>query len=140
MRPGDVSPSVHTASYVISIFLCLLTASSREIQASPNTNATLPCNVTLPVPANESLIRASWVSNGSAFASFGKPPEQIKEGFSWDTANFINGDFSLTILKAGLGQQGVYECTVEYNATVLHSSKVTFTVLGMCVFALCPLI
>uniref|UniRef100_A0AAQ5WXF5 Ig-like domain-containing protein n=1 Tax=Amphiprion ocellaris TaxID=80972 RepID=A0AAQ5WXF5_AMPOC len=98
-------------------FLFLLLVSSSEVQASPNTNATLPCNVTLPVPVKEgkidkSLITVRWISNGSDIALFGKAATQIKEGFSWDTTDFINGDFSLTVLKASLDLQGVYECTV----------------------------
>uniref|UniRef100_A0A3Q1FY66 Si:ch211-180a12.2 n=1 Tax=Acanthochromis polyacanthus TaxID=80966 RepID=A0A3Q1FY66_9TELE len=109
--------------------------SSSEVQASPNTNATLPCNVTLPVPVkggkiDESLIAVSWRNNGSDVALFGKAATRIKEGFSWDTSDFINGDFSLTVLKASLDLQGVYECTVGYNSSFLHSSNVTFSILA----------
>lgn len=112
------------------------TVSPSEIQASPNTNATLPCNVTFPGSAagdkiDKSLITVSWVSNGSATASFKEAAPQIKEGFSWDTSDFVSGDFSLTVLRAGLDLQGVYECTVSYNSTTLHSSNVTFSILGM---------
>lgn len=105
--------------------------SSSEIQAGPNTNATLPCNVTLPSPVNVDNITVSWINNGSDIASFGKVTAQIKEGFSWDTKDFVNGDFSLTVLKAGLDLQGVYECTVSYNAAIVVSSNVTFSVVGM---------
>ncbi|XP_019963177.2 uncharacterized protein [Paralichthys olivaceus] len=104
--------------------------SPSEIQASPNTNATLPCNVTFPVSVNQSLITVSWISNGSAVASFGNKATQIKEGFIWDPSDFISGDFSLTILTATLALQGVYECTVSHNSTVLHSSNVTFGIIA----------
>ncbi|KAA8581619.1 hypothetical protein FQN60_003200 [Etheostoma spectabile] len=116
-------------------FLCLLTVSPSEIQASPNTNATLPCNVTFPLSAkgdkmDKSLIKASWINNGSDIASFREAATQIKEGFSWDTTGFINGDFSLTVLRAGLDLQGQYECTISYNSTMLHSSNVTLRILA----------
>ncbi|XP_028286332.1 uncharacterized protein LOC114451722 isoform X2 [Parambassis ranga] len=104
--------------------------SSSEIQASPNTNATLPCNVTLPAPVNVDNITVSWINNGSDIASFGKVTVQIKEGFSWDTKDFVNGDFSLTALKASLDLQGVYECTVRYNAAIVHSNNVTFSIVA----------
>ncbi|XP_039643976.1 uncharacterized protein si:ch211-180a12.2 isoform X1 [Perca fluviatilis] len=109
--------------------------SQSEIQASPNTNATLPCNVTFPLSVkgdkiDKSLIKVSWISNGSDIASFGEAATQIKEGFSWDATDFINGDFSLTVLRAGLNLQGQYECTVSYNSTMLHSSNVTFSILA----------
>ncbi|KAM7381656.1 hypothetical protein PAMA_012481 [Pampus argenteus] len=109
--------------------------SPTEIQASPNTNATLACNVTFPLSVkgdkiDKSLINVSWTSNGSDIASFEKAVTQIKEGFSWDTSDFVNGDFSLTILRARLNLQGVYECTVSYNYTMLHSSNVTFSILA----------
>lgn len=119
----------------VSNFCSLLTASPSEIQTSPNTNATLPCNVTFPLFANgdeidQSLIKVSWVSNGSAVASFEKAATQIEDGFSWDASDFDNGDFSLTLLRASLDLQGVYECVVSYNSTVLHSSNVSFNVIG----------
>ena len=112
------------------------TVSPSEIQASPNTNATLPCNVTFPGSAagdkiDKSLITVSWMTNGSDIASFKEAATQIKEGFSWDTDDFVNGDFSLTVLRAALDLQGVYECAVSYNSTTLHSSNVTFSILGM---------
>lgn len=121
-------------------FLSPLTVSPTEIQARPNTNATLPCNVMLPLSAkgdkiDESLIGVSWMSNGSDIASFGKAAPQIKTGFSWDTRDFVNGDFSLTVLQASLDLQGVYECTVSYNSTMLHSSNITFSILGMSMFS-----
>lgn len=108
---------------------------SIEIQANPNTIATLPCNVTFPDflkgdKMNESLIRASWMCNGSDVASFGETLSEIKEGFSWVVADFVYGDFSLTILKASLGLQGLYECTVSYNATQIHSDNVTFSIVA----------
>lgn len=107
--------------------------SSSDIQASPDTNAALPCNVMLSATENNTVqsgITVRWVKNGSEIASFGKGSTQIKEGFSWDTADFINGDFSLVILKASFDLQGVYECTVSYNVTILHSSNVTFSILA----------
>lgn len=111
----------------------MLTVSPSEIQTSPNTNATLPCNVTLFVLGDridQSLIKVSWISNGSDIASFQNAATQIRNGFSWDASDFVNGDFSLTLLRAGLDQQGVYECTVSYNSTLLHSSNVSFSILG----------
>ncbi|XP_044035804.1 uncharacterized protein si:ch211-180a12.2 isoform X2 [Siniperca chuatsi] len=122
----------------VLIYVILLThkhVSPTEIQASPNTNATLPCNVTSPlfvkgVKIDKSLIKVSWISNGSDFASFSNAAMQIKDGFGWDTRDFNNGDFSLTILRADLDLQGVYECTVSYNSTMLHSSNVTFSILA----------
>lgn len=114
--------------------------SPSEIQASPNANATLPCNVTFPpsVKGNEidqSVIKVSWIRNGSDIASFSRAATKIKEGFTWDTREFVNGDFSLTILRAGLHLQGVYECKVSYNSTMLHSSNTTFSILGMSLFS-----
>lgn len=120
----------------VLIYAVLLTlikhVCSIEIQAAPNTNAVLPCNVTLPKgdKIEESLIRAKWMSNGSDIASFGDGATQIKEGFSWVTTDFINGNFSLTVLKAGLRLQGVYECTVSYNSEQLHFSNVTLSILA----------
>ncbi|CAB1440046.1 unnamed protein product [Pleuronectes platessa] len=104
--------------------------SPREIQAGPDQYATLPCNVTLPVSVNESLITVSWISNGSAIASFGNVATQIKEGFFWRPSDFISGSFSLYVLRATLALQGVYECTVSYNSTILHSSNVTFSIIA----------
>lgn len=106
-----------------------------EIQTSPNTLAILPCDVTLPVSIEEdnivkSLFKVNWISNNSTIASFSKNTTQIKEGFSWDTRDFINGNFSLTVLRASPSLQGVYECTVSYNSTMLHSSNVTFDVVA----------
>lgn len=120
--------------------LSLLAVSPSEIQASPNANATLPCNVTLPPfekgdKTDGSLINVSWISNGSDIASFSNAVTKIKEGFGWDTREFVNGDFSLTILRASLGLQGVYECKVSYNSTTLHSSNITFSILGMSLFS-----
>lgn len=83
----------------------------------------------------KSLFTVSWITNGSNVASFTKAAEQIKEGFSWDTKDFVNGDFSLTLLRASLDLQGVYECTVSYNFTLLRSSSVTFSILGMSLFS-----
>ncbi|XP_018533870.1 uncharacterized protein si:ch211-180a12.2 isoform X2 [Lates calcarifer] len=109
--------------------------SPSEIQASPNTNVTLPCHVTFPASVegnkmDQSLLNVSWVSNGSKVASFGKATARTEEGFSWDTSSFVDGDFSLTILRASLDVQGVYECTVSYNSIMLRSSNVTFGVLA----------
>ncbi|XP_028331320.1 uncharacterized protein LOC114481110 isoform X2 [Gouania willdenowi] len=109
--------------------------SSSDIQAGPNTNTTLPCNVTFPVSeignkTDTSLIDAKWRSNGSAIASFKEAASRINEGFSWDTTEFINGVFSLTILKTSINLQGVYECTVSYNSSIVNSSNVTFSILA----------
>ncbi|XP_072312400.1 uncharacterized protein [Eucyclogobius newberryi] len=118
-------------SVALAVIKC---ASAAEIQASPNTVTTLPCNATFPAfikdKINESFIQASWVKNGSEIASFGESVSQIKEGFRWDVTDFVKGDFSLTILKASLIQQGVYECTVIYNATQLHEDNVTFNIVA----------
>ena len=80
---------------------------------------------------DKALFDVSWISNGTDIASFSKAAMQIKKGFSWDTAVFVNGDFSLTVLGASLNLQGVYECTVSYNSTMLHSRNVTLSILGM---------
>uniref|UniRef100_UPI0037E9C2C1 uncharacterized protein n=1 Tax=Semicossyphus pulcher TaxID=241346 RepID=UPI0037E9C2C1 len=118
----------------VLVYVGLLTlikhVSPSEIQASPNTNATLPCNVTLPTSVNDSLIKAGWTRNGFEIATFTEAVTRIKEGFSWDTSDFLNGDFSLTILRASLDLQGVYECTVSYNSATLHSSNTTFSILA----------
>ncbi|CAK6970949.1 uncharacterized protein si:ch211-180a12.2 isoform X1 [Scomber scombrus] len=123
----------------VLVYVFLLTlkkhVSPTEIQAGPNTNATLPCNVTFPLSVtgdiiNKSLIEVNWTRNDSDIASFGKAPADIKEGFSWNTSDFVNGDFSLTILRASLNVQGVYECTVSYNSIMLHFSNVTFSILA----------
>ncbi|KAK9530452.1 hypothetical protein VZT92_011951 [Zoarces viviparus] len=116
-------------AYVVLLTL-IKHVSPSEIQAGPNTNATLPCNVTLPLPLNESLLEVNWISNGSDIASFRDAATHIKEGLSWDGSNFANGDFSLTVLRAALDLQGVYECTVSYNSTALHSSNITFRILA----------
>uniref|UniRef100_A0A3Q3GD09 Si:ch211-180a12.2 n=1 Tax=Labrus bergylta TaxID=56723 RepID=A0A3Q3GD09_9LABR len=98
--------------------MCLSpSVSPSGIQASPNSNATLPCNVTIPPyvdKIDKSLIKAGWTKNGSDIASFTQAVTQIKEGFRWDTGDFINGDFSLTILRASLELQGLYECTITF--------------------------
>ncbi|XP_053197049.1 uncharacterized protein si:ch211-180a12.2 [Scomber japonicus] len=109
--------------------------SPTEIQTGPNTNATLPCNVTFPLSVtgdiiNKSLIEVNWTRNDSDIASFGKAQDDIKEGFSWNTSDFVNGDFSLTILRASFNVQGLYECTVSYNSKMLHLSNVTFSILA----------
>ncbi|XP_041671603.1 uncharacterized protein si:ch211-180a12.2 isoform X2 [Cheilinus undulatus] len=104
-----------------------------EIQASPNSRVILPCNVTFPPSLGQidnSLIKAGWTRNGSDVASFSQAVEQKQEGFSWDTGDFVNGDFSLTILRASLDLQGVYECTVSYNSIMQHSSNTTFSILA----------
>lgn len=109
------------------------TVSPTEVKASPNTNALLPCTVTFAPSENkinESLIDASWMSNGSVVASFGGTTEDVKDGFSWDTSEFVNGTFSLTVLKASLSLQGAYECRVSYNSSELDSSNVTLSILG----------
>lgn len=107
-----------------------------EIQAGPNANASLPCNVTFPASVTggqilQALIQVSWISNGTSIASFDNAATNIKPGFSLDPSAFVSGDFSLTILRASLHLQGVYECKVSYNSTTLHSSNVTFGILGM---------
>lgn len=110
-------------------------ASLTEIQSRPNANATLPCNVTVPSDLpwdDKSLISVSWISNGSAVASFRKERSAVKEGYSWDSDVFVSGDFSLTVLRASLDLQGLYECKVAYNSTMLHSCNVTLSILGMC--------
>ncbi|KAM9717050.1 uncharacterized protein ACNS7B_022792 isoform 1-T1 [Menidia menidia] len=105
--------------------------SADEVQASPNTNATLPCNLTLTEDKKDvSLMQVSWTKNGSHIASFGKAATQINDSFSWNTTAFINGDFSLAVLKAGFDLQGVYECTVSYNSSNLYFSNVTFSILA----------
>ncbi|XP_071395811.1 uncharacterized protein [Centroberyx affinis] len=123
----------------VLLYVYLLTlikhASPTEVKASPNASAILPCNVTFPPSAeggkiDESLIEVSWVTNGSDIASFGEAAKEIKDGFSWDTSQFVNGNFSLTVLKASLNLQGVYDCTVSYNATKLRSSNVTLSILA----------
>ncbi|KAM6897993.1 uncharacterized protein PEZ65_020096 [Lycodopsis pacificus] len=116
-------------AYVVLLTL-IKHVSPSGIQAGPNTNATLPCNVTLPFPLNESLLEVNWISNGTDVASFRDAATHIQEGLSWDSSNFVNGDFSLTVLRAALDLQGVYECTVSYNSTTLHSSNITFSILA----------
>ncbi|XP_019128665.2 uncharacterized protein si:ch211-180a12.2 isoform X2 [Larimichthys crocea] len=111
-------------------FLTLIKhGSPNEIQTSPNTKTTLPCYVTFPLSVtgdeiDKSLIKVSWTSNGSDIASFSEAETQIKDGFRWDTRDFVNGDFSLTIPRASSDLQGLYECRVSYNSTTLHSSNV----------------
>ncbi|KAE8284268.1 hypothetical protein D5F01_LYC17599 [Larimichthys crocea] len=88
-----------------------------------------PCYVTFPLSVtgdeiDKSLIKVSWTSNGSDIASFSEAETQIKDGFRWDTRDFVNGDFSLTIPRASSDLQGLYECRVSYNSTTLHSSNV----------------
>lgn len=117
------------------VSLFVLTASPTEIQSRPNVNASLPCIVIAPPDllwVDKSLISVSWISNGSAIASFRNESSTIKEGFSWDKSVFVSGDFSLTVLRASLDLQGLYECNVGYNSTILHSYNVTFSILGMC--------
>ncbi|XP_061667122.1 uncharacterized protein si:ch211-180a12.2 isoform X2 [Syngnathoides biaculeatus] len=104
---------------------------SADIQARLNTNASLPCNVTLKLDdVDDAPLEANWASNGSAVASFKNATAQIKDGFVWTTGLFRNGDFSLTVLRVGLSLQGVYECTVRYNSSALHSSMVTLSVIA----------
>ncbi|XP_068438601.1 uncharacterized protein si:ch211-180a12.2 isoform X2 [Clinocottus analis] len=121
---------------ICAVLLTLIKlVSPSEIQARPNTNATLPCNVTLPrsvngATINKSTLRVNWISNGTEIASFREAATQIKEGFSWDNRDFVNGDFSLTVLRAALDLQGLYECTVSSNSTMLHSSNISFSILA----------
>ncbi|TWW81332.1 hypothetical protein D4764_01G0011470 [Takifugu flavidus] len=103
-------------------------ASLTEIQSRPNANATLPCNVT--GPSDLSLLSVSWIRNGSAVALFRNTTSTINEGYSWNISDFVNGDFSLTVLRASLNLQGLYECKVDYNSTILHSSNVTLSILA----------
>ncbi|XP_029693725.1 tyrosine-protein phosphatase non-receptor type substrate 1 isoform X3 [Takifugu rubripes] len=103
-------------------------ASLTEIQSRPNANATLPCNVT--GPSDLSLLSISWMRNGSAVALFRNTTSTINEGYSWNISDFVNGDFSLTVLRASLNLQGLYECKVDYNSTILHSSNVTLSILA----------
>lgn len=110
--------------------------SASEVQAGPNINATLPCNVTLSPSMqgdkmNKSLLEVHWTRNSSDVASYIRGAEQVNPGFSWDTQGFNNGDFSLTVLRTSLGLQGVYTCTVNYNYVELDSSNVTLSILGM---------
>lgn len=65
-------------------------------------------------------------------ASFRNTMSNIEEGYSWNISDFVNGDFSLTVLRASLDLQGLFECIVDYNSTILHSSNVTLSILGMC--------
>nr|XP_054605686.1 uncharacterized protein si:ch211-180a12.2 isoform X3 [Nothobranchius furzeri] len=117
---------------VCAVLLTLVKrVSSEDIQASLNANASLPCNVSIPGDKlDASLIKVSWTRDGSGVASFGEAAAGIKEGFSWNMADFIHGDFSLTVLRASLSLQGVYECSVSLNATTLHTSNLTFTVVA----------
>lgn len=114
----------------------LLAVSADEIEANPNTNATLPCRLSPPVDKMDvSLIRVDWTRESSTVASFDGAEEEIKEGFSWDPSDFTNGDFSISILSASFSLQGIYKCTVSYNSTDLLSGNVTFSILGMLYFA-----
>ncbi|XP_054625422.1 uncharacterized protein si:ch211-180a12.2 isoform X2 [Dunckerocampus dactyliophorus] len=117
--------------FKVLVYVFLLHLINNDIQARPNTNASLPCNVTLKLEKlDEALMQVSWVSNGSAVALFKNATSQIKDGFFWTTGHFLNGDFSLTVLDVGLTLQGLYECTVHYNFTMLHSSNVTLSVIA----------
>lgn len=103
-----------------------------EFEASPNTNITFPCNVSLNEDQRDvSLMKVKWIRNGSDVASFGETATMIQNGFRWNNESFINGDFSITLLKASLTLQGVYECTVIYNSSSIHTSNVTFSITGM---------
>lgn len=84
---------------------------------------------------DESLLRVRWTTNGSEVALFGGAGPHIKEGFSWNVSRFVHGDFSLSVLGAGLRLQGEYRCTVHYNATALHSGTVALSIVGTCVFS-----
>ncbi|KAM4715233.1 natural cytotoxicity triggering receptor 3 ligand 1 [Anableps anableps] len=121
--------------YKVLVFVVLLAlikhVSANEIEANPNTNATLPCSISPQGDKMDvSLIRVDWTRDNSNVASFEGAEEQIKEGFSWDPSDFTNGDFSLTILRTSLRLQGVYKCRVSYNSTDLLSSNVTFSILA----------
>lgn len=119
---------------IVAFILSLFEASLTEIEARPNANVTLPCNVTVPsdLPWDESLLSVIWISNSSAIASFRNRTQNIKDGYSWNVSDFASGDFSLAILSSSLDLQGLYECKATYNATMLHSSNVTFSILGTC--------
>ncbi|XP_077406780.1 uncharacterized protein LOC144038291 isoform X2 [Vanacampus margaritifer] len=113
--------------YVVLLHL-INNASSVDIQARPNANASLPCNVTQKL--DEALVEVDWVSNGSAVASFKNATAWIKDGFFWTTDHFLSGDFSVTVLDVGLSLQGAYECTVRYKSTTLLSSTVTLSIIA----------
>ncbi|XP_054914048.1 uncharacterized protein si:ch211-180a12.2 isoform X2 [Poeciliopsis prolifica] len=119
----------------VLVFVVLLAlvkpASADEIEANPNTNATLPCSFSPPGgKLDVSLIRVDWTRENSTVASFDGAEEEIKGGFGWDPSNFTNGDFSISILSASFSLQGIYKCTVRYNATDLLSTNVTFSILA----------
>ncbi|XP_016516541.1 uncharacterized protein LOC103152329 isoform X2 [Poecilia formosa] len=117
---------------VFAVLLALIKpVSADEIEANPNTNATLPCSFSPPGDKMDvSLIRVDWTRENTTVASFDGAEEEIKEGFSWDPSNFTNGDFSISILSASFSLQGVYKCTVSYNSTDLLSRNVTFSILA----------
>ncbi|KAF6734746.1 Tyrosine-protein phosphatase non-receptor type substrate 1 [Oryzias melastigma] len=120
----------------VLIFVVLLAlikhVSLAEIEASPNTTVTFPCNVSLSEDQRDvSLMKVKWIKNGSdVVASFGETPATIWDGFSWNNESFINGDFSITLLKANLDLEGVYECSVSYNSSSIHTSNVTFGIVA----------
>ncbi|KAL0984515.1 hypothetical protein UPYG_G00142470 [Umbra pygmaea] len=112
---------------LLSLYLLLITktVSPTEVWVWSYTPAILPCSFTIP-PTDQSLLAVSWTSNESVLASFGTSDgNHVVKGVSWDTSLFGNGTFSLTVFNATLGQQGVYECKVFYNASEIHFSKVT---------------
>ncbi|XP_017166337.1 uncharacterized protein LOC103481403 isoform X1 [Poecilia reticulata] len=117
---------------VFAVLLALIKpVSADEIEANPNTNATLRCSFSPPGDKMDvSLIRVNWTRENSTVASFDGAEEEIKEGFSWDPSDFTNGDFSISILSASFSLQGIYKCTVSYNSTDLFSRNVTFSILA----------
>ncbi|XP_056152658.1 uncharacterized protein si:ch211-180a12.2 [Lampris incognitus] len=123
----------------VLLLLYLLTLATHvspvEVRASPNSTALLPCATSLPPFTDEdeiirSLIQVSWLANGSDIASFGNTTGHIRDSFSWDTSQFVNGNFSLTVSRTGLDLQGPYNCTVSYNSTVLLSETITLRILA----------
>ncbi|XP_037135011.1 uncharacterized protein si:ch211-180a12.2 isoform X1 [Syngnathus acus] len=114
--------------YVVLLHL-INNVSSADIQAEANTNASLPCNVALKLDkVDEASIEVNWVRNGSVVASFKNATAWIDDNFFWTPGRFLSGDFSVSVLRVGLSLQGVYECTVRYNSTILDSSTVTLSV------------
>ncbi|RVE59578.1 hypothetical protein OJAV_G00189750 [Oryzias javanicus] len=119
--------------FIFVVLLALIKhVSLAEIEASPNATVTFPCNVSLNEDQRDvSLMKVKWIKNGSdVVASFGEKPATILDGFSWNNESFINGDFSITLLKASLDLEGVYECTVSYNSSSIHTSNVTFSIVA----------
>lgn len=111
-------------AYVIHSNCCLV-GFSEDVSVPPGTSVVLNCSFTLPTIVDNSLLRVEWSFNGSVIASY----NHTQPGFFLNTSAAFTGSFPLTVYNTTPNEQGVYECSMNYNDTD-YSTDVTLTILG----------